>query len=279
MIRVSLAALILVGEAVSLQPTQQPLGSLQERLDAIVRDYTLSKPDLARALIAIASQFRISMGIEWIEPKPPRPVNLTWKRATVRQIIESVVKAQPGYECEVEGGMLHVFYKGAGADQSNFLNIRIPEFSVENTYVAMARHRLQQMVWATVSPPPPGQPISEGGEVILDPDDTRQNFRWQNTNVRDVLDKLTLAGYYKIWAVTFPESPARTSAGFRPTLSLWITQPRPNEFPDWDRFDWRHQPPPPLNELGAPAVRCRGGSFGSPCLLSRQRASMYGDSQ
>jgi hypothetical protein len=212
-----------------------------------------------RALIAVSSEFKIPMGIEWISQEPSKPIKLRRKRTTVRAIIESVARTQTGYQLEVGDAMLHVFYNGAKADPSNFLNIKIPEFNLQNMYVAEARRTLERIVSAKVAPPPPGKPVSVGGETILDPRDKRQDFHWENANVREILDGLTLAGDYKIWVVTFPESSALTPTGFRPTLSLWVTNARPNHLPSWDRFDWTHGPPPPPSP-----PRSRGCDFDGP---------------
>jgi len=246
MISVGFIALMLAARPFSVEAPEQEAGSLQGTLDAQVDSYTLSQPDLARALIAVSSQFKIPMGIEWIEPKSPEPVNLTWEHTTVRAIVESVVRAQRGYELDVGDAMIHVFYSGARADTSNYLNIEIPEFNLEDTYVGLARLRLEQIVRARVTPPPsPGTPVSVGGSVALDPHDKRRDFHLEDANVREVLDRLTLAGDYKVWVATFPRGPALTPTGFRPTLSLWVPRAGANRLPGWDLFDWGHSPPPP----------------------------------
>jgi hypothetical protein len=248
-----LTALAFIASGALLVLGDQPPENLQARLDSEVDEYDLSARDLARALIAVAQHFEIPMGIEWIQPASPKPVNLRWKKTTVRAVLESVVRAHPGYRLGVGQGSVHVFYAGADTDPSNFLNIPIPALDMDNVYPAVARWRLEQIVRAKVSPPPqPGRPSSVGYEITVGPRETKQSFHWKNSKVRDVLYTLALDGDYKIWTVTFPESSARTSTGFRPTLSLWITQAGPNELPDWDRFDWRHQPPaPPLASKAA----------------------------
>jgi hypothetical protein len=122
---------------------------------------------------------------------------------------------------------------------------------LEHVHVGLARRKLEQIVWDTVSPPPPplpGKPASWGGSVPLDPGDTAKSFRWENVEVRDALDELTLAGHYRVWAVSFPESGKRTPTGFRLTLSLWMSWLGPNSLPSWDLFDWDHQPPLPSKE-------------------------------
>jgi len=246
MISMGLIALLLAVRPFSVKAREQKAGSLRGTTDTRVDNYALSQPDLARALIAVSSEFKIPMGIEWVEPKSPEPINLRWDHTTVRAIIESLVSAQRGYELDLGNAMVHIFYNGARADPSDFLNINIPEFNLQDTYVGLARLRLEQIVWARVTPPPPpGTPISVGGSVALDPHDKRQDFRMVNTNVREVLDRLTLAGDYKIWVATFLQGSALTPTGFRPTLSVWVPQAGPSHLPAWDLFDWEHSPPPP----------------------------------
>lgn len=246
MFRIALIAVALLGASPWLGPNPVA-GSAQTKLDLVVDNYSLSEPDFARALITVASKFEIPVCIEWIQPKSPQSVILAWRHRTERQIFSSIVQAQPGYDFELEAGMVHVFYTGAKEDPSNFLNINISEFVLANTYTAVALQTLRQRVRARVVPPAPGSPISGGGETPLDPNDTRQTFEWQDASVRQILNGLTLVGAYRIWVVTFPEGPARTASGFRPTLSLWNPQAVPDALVDWDRFDWRHGPPPPNN--------------------------------
>ncbi|MEJ2010454.1 MAG: hypothetical protein P8Z30_20265 [Acidobacteriota bacterium] len=133
--------------------------SLAATLNETVPAYTVDERSFSTALMAFSSSFHVPMGIEWIEPAQPRRVAHSWKRSTVRQILESIVKSEPGYQLQVGNNIVNVFYMGALTDKTNFLNIRLPDFRVRNEYVAMALVQLHRAVrpQACQRSPHPGQ--------------------------------------------------------------------------------------------------------------------------
>ncbi|MGH9682813.1 MAG: hypothetical protein ACRD4S_04280 [Candidatus Acidiferrales bacterium] len=221
-----------------------PAISLEAKLHASVEDYTLVADTFLQALARVAAEFQVPMGVEWSgSPATLQRVSLSWDHADVQQVIETIVKNQPGYGLSVDDGTVHVFPKWTASNQRDFTKLRIHKFEVSNMVVEMANHRLRDLVKLTVSPRPPaprsadrkGEMYSQAANVG-DPDVA---IKLEDVDVRTVLDNLAQASDRKIWVVTFVGESDVTSTGFWRTLTLWNNKPIPdNEQPVWDMFRW-----------------------------------------
>ncbi|HXH51602.1 MAG TPA: hypothetical protein VNM47_19860 [Terriglobia bacterium] len=207
----------------------------------MVATYALSENNFPTALAKVAQDFSVPLGIEWVKlPSDPKEVKLAWRKATVREILQSVVRARPGYEMKVGNGIVHVLYANAESDKKNFLNIRVRNFRSADEYVAFSKQRLHDIVRSTISLPVPhagGNLPSEFREVVVSGGEHKATFEIQNGTVRDVMDKMALATDGKIWIVTFDEKAGLTSTGYRRTIySLWNTSATlPDQYqPGWD---------------------------------------------
>lgn len=213
---------------------------LQHKLGKLVEGYALSEKTFPVALIRVAQDFEIPMGLEWIRlPSDPTEIKRTWHNATVGQIIGSIVKGRAGYDLTVKDGVVHVFYDGATADKRNFLNIKIEDFRSKDEYVAASKQRLHEIVRRIVFPPPPpvpGRQYTEIRQVVVSGGEHKTTFEVLNGTVREVLDKMALATDGKIWVVTFDEKAGLTPTGFRRTISsLWNAYSLPDRYqPAWD---------------------------------------------
>jgi hypothetical protein len=215
---------------------------LQVKLGATVSRYSISESDLPSALIAVASEFELPMGIEWVTPGVPHPVELSWERATVREVVESIVRNEPGYELKTTDGVVHVSYKGSRDDKANFLNLRLGQFHSRTEHISVILDRLRRIVRGIVSPQPASG--TDFYHVVI-ADRATVSLDLPNPTVREVLDQLALASdRYKIWAVSFQQDPGLTPTGFRRTFTIWNDTPVPDpEQPVWDRFLWGKPPP------------------------------------
>lgn len=131
------------------------LRPLQAKLETRVKNYQLVADNFVDALLRVAGEYKIPMGIAWVRtPAATRSVKLSWKVATVGEIVNDVVRLQPGYKVNVKDGILHVSDPRLIPDRQNFLRLRVHEFVVSNEVVEMAERRLVNVVNATVVPPP-----------------------------------------------------------------------------------------------------------------------------
>ena len=218
--------------------------------------YDVSENSFPTALVKVAQDFRLPMGIEWIRlSSDPQKVRLAWKKATVREILQSIVRTRPGYELKVDGCIVHVFYPNAESDKRNFLNIPVQNFQSEDQYVAFSNQRLRDIVRKTVFPPVPhaGGSLPSVREIVVSGGEHKATFTMQNGTVRDVLDKMIFATDGRIWIVTFDEKAGLTPSGFRRTIaSLWNASANlPDEYqPRWDLIYMRSTVP----GIGVPRI-------------------------
>lgn len=243
--RAILFALLLLFSAACV-PAQGQTTSLQAKLDARVARYSLTAKDLADAILKIAKQFDLPVGIEWLKDKEAlQGLSLAWKDATVGDIIGSVVKKYPPYRFQVEDGVLHVFRPDLLNDSHNFLNLKVPDsFEVRQTVGGFANVQLRDVVQNIVTPRnlPPGAGV--GGDYATGLEETPLTLSLRGLTVREALDKLVGASEHKMWLVTFSDTPALTPTGFRRTETLWHPAPFPDrDQPMWDFLAWKEYMP------------------------------------
>jgi hypothetical protein len=225
----------------------QPI-SLQARLQARVANYTLVSDNFIDALLEVAREYKIPMGIEWVrQASATHRVSLSGKDGTVLEIIRAILEFQPGYQMEERNGLVHVFAPRLLPDPQNFLYLKVGEFDVRDEAVEVAARQLQDLVRASVCPPKPVEGAKMEGGVGhsqgVEAGQPALTLKLHDVRVEDALDALSLASGRNVWVVTFADGQHLTPTGFRRTLSLWNDYPIPDdEQPVWDMFPWRHEP-------------------------------------
>lgn len=225
---------------------------LSAKLHVRARNYALKAGNFGDALLRVAGELRIPMGIEWVETTPAlRDVNFFWADATVEEVIKDIVKSQPGYQTETKNGVLHVFAPALVADRESFLKVKVPEFDVRGEVVEIAERRLGQIVTANVLPPQPppkpaagrkavgGTAFTQGAEV----GDPILTLTLRDATVENVLDALSLASGKSVWVVSFADAGELWPTGFRRTLSPLGNQAGPHAAkPYWELLQWGRSP-------------------------------------
>ncbi len=211
---------------------------LNSELDTIVHGYQVTARNFPEALIRVANDFRIPMGLAWVNtPAARAEVSLSWGDTRVRDILEDISRTQPGYSVAVINGVVHVLSVDVPAQQ-NFLFLRVGSFEVHHEKVEMAERKLRDLARSTVAPRKRGGGVA--GSLITNIGDPRIDVQIDNANVEAVLDSLiTGSSPKRIWLVTFVDSSTPTATGFRRTLTLWNNTPVPDdEQPLWNTFSW-----------------------------------------
>ena len=223
---------------------RQTVSSLSEtaalhlNLAARVQNYSLNANNFLDALTHVAADFRLPMGIEWVNrPDAKVSFNQSWKNVTVKEILRDIVKTQPNYEVQIRNGVLHILTPRLIPDQQNFLNQKVGDFMVDKQSVEIVSVKLQMFVNNIVSPPKPG-PHGIGFSIASNPSEPDLSFEIKDTNVKEILNTIIYKSARKIWIVTFSDS-EMTESGFCRTLSLWDARPIPDERqPVWNLFHW-----------------------------------------
>jgi hypothetical protein len=210
LIRALIFALCSLAPAVSASPRSE---NLEAKLNKPLTDYKLGVTNFVEALIRVGSEFQIPMGIAWMKPTGAvAEVPFAWKQATVREVIESIVRTEPGYKVEVSGGVVHILSPRLIPESQNFLDLRIKQFEVVNGYTDLALLKLHDLI----------NPSKHSGfSVGAEPGEPKITLKLRDATVADILDALVLGSARKVWVVAFSNDPNPTAAGFRRTLTPW----------------------------------------------------------
>lgn len=230
-----------------LCPVLRGAQSIEQQLQAKVQNYSLSEPTFADALAAVASQFKIAVGIELVAtPSVLRPVKRSLRNTTVMEILKSLVRDEKGYGLSVDGGIVHVFQKELVDRSSNFLNIRIRSFEARNTSAPQAGLKLWRLVNPRFQPPKPPKAEPHGTMstgVGGGMPERAFALDLHDATVRHILDSVAISSEHKIWVVTFAPGRSLTPTGFRRIASLTSRRIPPDAYqPGWDLLRWGEKP-------------------------------------
>jgi hypothetical protein len=220
-------------------PLRQARSDLSAQLSRRVDTYSLHAGSFVEALAQVAGEFKIPMGIVWIDrPSAKGNLSFSWVGATVQEIIQEVVATQFGYQLEVDGGIVRISPSEIPSNQ-NFLNVRISQFAVQDEVLPVATRELKSKVRMTISPPKGRSNTGTGSSLAANTDEPKINLQSNDKTVEEILNQMISVSDRKLWIVTFEDSFILTSTGLRRTLSLWTGLPVPDdEQPVWDMFRW-----------------------------------------
>lgn len=244
------ATLVLVMVVQNAPPThaQSPI-RLSQELEAPVTDYDLRAVDFLQALAMVAAQFRLPMGIEVIEsPAGLKPIHIRQRATTARKLLVQLLAGQPGYSIDIRQGVVHISPSASRADPHDILNIRLKSFEVSDAYVQSANEQLLGTVRSVVSPSPSGLTRHTGRGGIgttggSDLGDSRISLSLRNATVRSALDRLCLAGMYRVWLVDLPSRKSLTPTGFLQVASPFDRKELPGGYqPTWALLRWGTDP-------------------------------------
>ena len=234
--------LLIVGSALA-QQSSSPGPSVPSDL---IPDYSLQATSFIDALLKIASQFRLPLGVEWIKSAGTlKPDSFFLTHTTVKDIIDAVVSTYSGYEWRMEeDGIVNVFQRDLVKDGRNPLNVTIKSFDHTES-VNTAGRTLHSMLAHIVRHPDFGGIATSGGDYVGAP---VVRFTAENVAVRTVLAKIITAPppasklpMNRIWIATFPDEPMLSRTGYlevAPTLNFNVV----SEQPFWNLFQWGDPP-------------------------------------
>jgi len=189
------------------------------------------------ALGQIAQSFNISMGISVVNTaRTQEKRTVSYKNATLLEIITAVAKTEPNYEVVVSNGVVHVATKDVPTGQ-NFLNLRVLDFAAKGN-ANFVKGTLWMQLNQRISPDPKR---GYGGSMLRSPAEPILNFTFSDTTVGEILDAIAVASDYKVWLVTFEDNLNLTPSGFRRAEALSPGDRIPDEAqPAWDilRLDY-----------------------------------------
>ena len=192
----------------------QPAG-----LATTVPSYSVSAANLADVLVKVAYDFKIPVGIEWIQiPDAVKPFARSWRRTTAGDILADIVKAYPGYVLDTGGEVVHVRAPLPGSARFDILNYRLDRYEVAHQTVNEVTAHLECELAPLVNPPLPNQPtLACGGSTLVGGGDARMTFTIDKPSVGEILDRLLIGSGRAAWVVAYPAQLKRTKSGYLKT--------------------------------------------------------------
>lgn len=214
------------------------------RLNTVVPSYEVNEENFVWALVRVAGDFKIAMGIEWVlTPSASAPIHVHWKNTSVRDIIEDIVRRQRGYKIEVADALVIVGPQHVIPIRENFLALRLPQFVVRKKVPEAASNSLHELVRTRVAPPEPMKGRGVGHSQGVEVGDKEISVSLADVTVRDALSAISLASPFKVWLVTFAPEGNVTPTGFRRTVSPTTGKAIADKYqPTWEVLRWGESP-------------------------------------
>lgn len=227
------AALLLIASSAWAQPSHYD-----------VENYSLETNSFIDALLKISARFQFPLGVEWVKSADTlKPIQFSWTRTTLTEILRAVVSTPIGYDWRMEDGVVHVFNRTLMENPRNPLNVVIQSFGQAPQTVGFANAVLSGMVGNVVR-----HPESHGiaGSVLGYPGEPEFRFPAENVPARTVLNEIVMAGLLtagpstqRIWIATFPEPPTFSRIGFLEVVPTFASDQNP---PFWNLLRWGAAP-------------------------------------
>jgi hypothetical protein len=203
--------------ALLLGPVPMRAQTLEAKLSQRA-DFVPTEDTSKGQLIQIAQHYKLPMGIEWVPTKNEAPRQSPAARSTVLEMIRFILQQQPGYVFQIRQGVANISSKVLTRHSANFLNLRLPEYSVDRANVFGAEWSLRTAIHQTLHPQRHGEGTNGGygyGAGRDDGFDIRNiSFSGRNLTVRDVLNRIVKANGNSLWVVELVPSKTMTAEPF-----------------------------------------------------------------
>jgi hypothetical protein len=176
--------------------------SLEDKL-ATATEYVPKATAPVDQLIEVALRFKVPMAIEWVEKAgaATRDKMMASEKRSVRQLIEEITRVSPGYQIEVDNGLVRIYSPSEAVHPFNFLNIRLDSYSVKDGDLFAAESQLRWAIRFTLEPEKYGNGHAGGyghgaNDVFQIPKFTLSGA---DITIREVLNRIALAQGNALW--------------------------------------------------------------------------------
>lgn len=189
-----------------IMPRAADGSTFQDKLASSVATFDSSGRTLAKALVDLAYEYKIPMGIEYLDRMAiTRPLAVRVRGEPLRRVIELLVAQLPTYRVTFAGGLVDVYSPAARGDPSNVLNTVLADFQVTNADTHRASAELAAGLARELNPHSmvvnsiaPGQWGTKTVSVHL-----------RGKRVYEILNAITAQNGFALWCVVVP--PGRLS--------------------------------------------------------------------
>jgi hypothetical protein len=204
--------------------TTQPalLSSFQRKIDQRVETFAISGKTMMDSLVELAYRYQLPMAVEYADrDAATRPLNLEFRRKSVREILEAIVGQAPEYRVSFSGGIVDVFCPKAREDPSNLLNTVIKDFLVKDMETRKADFQLFCALSFGIK-----SSACAGSLAVGQWEPIRITVHLQNARVYEVLNAIVAQNRKAIWTVvTDPRKESNLQTG-----GIWYIYPLKQPF-------------------------------------------------
>lgn len=192
----------------------------------LVDSFRADKVSLIDALLQLARQEQIPLGIEYVDFEAlEKPIAVNLGPATISEVLDAILKQGSGYSWSVQDCVVNVSHASISENSGNLLNTRLPRFSVPSVSLQEGSHVLEMTLDHEIHPQvqrwfgsfPAGTSPKRIGPLDL-----------HNITVKQAVNRLVAEAGGAAWIVQVPPG----KLGRLPSYGLWRiieydTAPRP----------------------------------------------------
>jgi len=175
--------------------------SFNDRLKETLPDFDASGQAMAPLLLGLAYKHKLPMALECVTyDTVRRPLNLRLKLHSLRDIIDGIVSAVPGFQVDFTGGLVDVYCPKARLDPSNPFNATVRRFDVTNLDTHFADAELLCSLARQTKPN-----TACGGSIASGQwPDVSITLHLENQRVYEILNAIVSQNGRAVWTPIFP---------------------------------------------------------------------------
>ena len=198
-------------------------------------EFHSQKTTLRGQLVDFARRYRIPMGLELVQGNgsPLKPLHV--KSDTALNVLRKILQQRPNYDFALSDGVVNVYSIRLVNDHKNFLNLRLPEYRIQDQNLFGATYYLRLTINQTLNP---NKNFGGGyGGVGLNNNlhVAKITFSGENLTVRQILNRLISIHDGALWVVNL--KPSKTMSGH-----LFYAQAFPETGASSPEFFWEFIP-------------------------------------
>lgn len=198
--------------------------TFQDKLASPVATFDSAGSTLMEALVRLAYEHRIPMGLEYVDRLAvTQPLALKTRHESLRRVIELLVAQLPGYRVAFSGGLVDVYSPAARDNPSNVLNTVLADFQVSNADTHRASAELAAGLARELDP----HSMVVNSIATGQWGDETVSVRLRGKKIYEILNAITAQNGSALWCVVVP--PGKLSNRGR---TVWYIYPLDSRFHD-----------------------------------------------
>jgi hypothetical protein len=192
--------------------------SLHDKLEGRMAEFDASGRAMAPLLLGLAYKHKLPMALECVTSDAmEKPVNLRMKSHSLKDVIEAIVRAVPGFQVSLAQGLVDVYCPEERSDPSNPFNTTVHAFNATNLDTHRADAELLCSIGRELNPN-----TGCGGSIAVGQwGDVTINLHLENRKVYEILNAIVAQNGQAVWTPIFPLPRSRG----KNTINFWYIYP------------------------------------------------------